>query len=120
MTQLWELTELIRSKNAGPWQLTFDIMFGHREHFEVFRTSPLVDPSYFAEKYHVPENEVRVFVYEPALAIKVTIPRPQSAGAPSDTDVFGGQFHSPLVVLEIPIGASGGQTMSDVGECGDV
>jgi len=27
MRELWEFTKLIRSKNAGPFELTFDIMF---------------------------------------------------------------------------------------------
>ena len=31
--KLWELAGLIRSKNAGPFQLTFDIMFDSEEKY---------------------------------------------------------------------------------------
>jgi hypothetical protein len=40
-------------------------------------------------------------VHEAALAIKISIPRPVFSGDPEDTDVFGGQFHSPLVRLPV-------------------
>ena len=31
MAELWQLTKSIRSKNAGPFELTFDIMFKDSE-----------------------------------------------------------------------------------------
>ena len=31
MAKLWEVTKLVRSKNAGPFMLTFDIMFDDPE-----------------------------------------------------------------------------------------
>ena len=34
MTKLGELASLIRSKNAGPFELTFDVMFDNLERFE--------------------------------------------------------------------------------------
>jgi len=46
-------------------------------------------------------ERVRFFAHEGALAFKISIPRPAFSGDPDDTDVFGGQFHSPLVQLEI-------------------
>ena len=33
MRELWEFTKLIRSKNAGPFELTFDIMFKDENSF---------------------------------------------------------------------------------------
>ena len=102
MSELWEIAKLIRSKNAGPWELTFDIMFDDHESYERSRGTELSDPAFYAKLYNVPESSVRVFDCPDALAIKATIPRPQSAGAPSDTDVFGGQFHSPLVRFMVP------------------
>ena len=29
--KLWQLTKLIRSKNSGPFELTFDVIFKDRE-----------------------------------------------------------------------------------------
>lgn len=101
MAELWELAKLIRSKNAGPFELTFDILFASRDSFERVRASGVLTPQRFAALYHVSEEEVRFFTHEGALAFKISIPRPAFSGDPNDTDVFGGQFHSPLVRLEV-------------------
>lgn len=101
MAQLWELAKLIRSKNAGPFELTFDILFDTRENFERVRRSGLLSPERFARDYRVPPERVKHFVHEAALAFKISIPRIAFSGDVDDTDVFGGQFHSPLVCLEI-------------------
>jgi hypothetical protein len=105
LPELWEIAKLIRSKNASPWELTFDIMFDDVAGYETCRQTQLASPAFYARLYNVPEDAVRVFECPTALAIKATIPRPQSAGAPSDTDVFGGQFHSPFVRFAVPDGA---------------
>ena len=104
MPELWEIAKLIRSKNASPWELTFDIMFDDMAGYEIGRQTELTSPGFYSRLYKVPEDTVRVFECPAALAIKATIPRPQSAGAPTDTDVFGGQFHSPLVRFAVPDG----------------
>jgi len=101
MPQLWELAKLIRSKNAGPFELTFDILFSTAEDFERVKASDVLTAQRFADLYRVPVERVRFFAHEGALAFKISIPRPAFSGDPDDTDVFGGQFHSPLVQLEI-------------------
>lgn len=101
MPALWELAKLIRSKNAGPFELTFDILFADQESFERVRASGVINGARFAELYHVPPEEVRFYTDERALGFKISIPRPAFSGDPGDTDVFGGQFHSPLVQLQI-------------------
>lgn len=102
MTELWQLAKLIRSKNAGPFKLTFDIIFADEAGFASVRGSEAVSPAAFAAAYGVPEQDVEVFEHERVMAIKVSIPRPFASGAVDDTDVFGGQFHSPLVRLQVP------------------
>ena len=59
-------------------------------------------PRLFAELYGVPEEQVTLVAYGPALAIKATIPRPVASGDLADTDVFGAQFYGPLVELDVP------------------
>ena len=46
-------------------------------------------------------GDVRVFYFEPALAVKISIPRLVSGGAPGDTDVAGGQQFVPLLSIEL-------------------
>ena len=101
MTELWQLTKLIRSKNAGPFELTFDIMFKDAEGFEKVQKSGRLSAELFSRLYRVPLEKIRFFVLEPLLTIKVTIPRPVFSGEIEDGDMYGGQFHGPLVRLPI-------------------
>ncbi|MCU1313843.1 MAG: hypothetical protein JWM54_1600 [Acidobacteriaceae bacterium] len=99
--ELWRLTKLIRSKNAGPFELTFDIMFKDRAAFDLVRRSAALAPGVVSKLYGVDLSEVRVFEIEEICAIKISIPRRIFSGDPSDMDVYGGQFHAPLVTLTI-------------------
>lgn len=103
MPRLWEVAALVRSKNAGPFMLTFDIIFADERVYRKVKALGVLNRRLFAELYKVPESEVLFFEYEPALAFKVSIPRPVFAGDIGDGDVFGGQQHGPLVDLELPL-----------------
>ena len=58
MTQLAELARLIRSKNAGPFELTFDIMFEDAATYERVKRSGAVSREAIATRYNLPANEV--------------------------------------------------------------
>ena len=104
MRELWQYTKLIRSKNAGPFELTFDIMFKDEDCFREVVASGKLSPELIAQLYNVDLKRVRYFVIESLLTIKISIPRPVSSGDVNDTDVYGGQFHSPLVRLQVDAG----------------
>ena len=117
MPELWQLAKLIRSKNAGPWELTFDIMFDSPETYERCRRTGLADAAFYARAYHLDVSQVKVYECPDALAIKATIPRPHSAGAPADTDIFGGQFHSPIVRFLVPEATGAASSATHKGDC---
>lgn len=102
MTRLWQVTKLIRSKNSGPFELTFDVIFKDRETYEKVRDAKLISAEWFARTYRLTPEVVSIIHYDAASAIKVTIPRPAISGDVDDTDVFGGQQYGPLVDLELP------------------
>ena len=101
MATLHELARLIRSKNAGPFELTIDVMFETRDAYERVRSSSVLSVENVAAIYSVDPVLVSRFEADVAMAIKVSIPRPVASGSVEDTDIFGGQFHSPLVNLEV-------------------
>jgi hypothetical protein len=101
MRELWQFTKLIRSKNAGPFELTFDIMFKDEACFRQVLASGSLSANLIAQLYKVDLKQVRYFVIEPLLTIKISIPRPVFSGDVNDTDVYGGQFHGPLVRLPV-------------------
>jgi len=100
--KLWQVTKLIRSKNSGPFELTFDVIFKDRETYEKVRDAKTINAQWFAKTYRLTPEVVSVINYDAASAIKVTIPRPVISGDINDADVFGGQQYGPLVNLEIP------------------
>lgn len=102
MTTLGELAKLIRSKNAGPFMLTFDVMFHDEEAYRRVLALKVLTKESFAKLYNVPEEDVSYFECDAAKAIKISIPRPYLQGDLDDGDLYGGQQHGPLVSLVVP------------------
>ena len=102
MTQIAELARLIRSKNAGPFELTFDIMFDDAATYERVKHSGAVSREAIASRYGLPVADVKFFYCDNAYAIKASIPRPYFQGDLLDSDGHGGQQYAPLMDIEIP------------------
>ena len=98
--RLVELATVVRSKNAGPYQLTLDVFFESKEAFCRARDSGRMDAQAVSTRYRA--EVVGVWFVEAALAWKATLVRPCPAGNPGDPDVFGAQQHLPLLEIEIP------------------
>ena len=100
--RLAELSSLIRSKNAGPFVLTFDIMFCDDESYQVVKRSGVLSPRKFAELFQCREADVKFFACDYARAFKFSIPRPLTQGELGDGDLHGGQQFVPLMDIEVP------------------
>jgi hypothetical protein len=99
--KLSQAASLVRSKNAGPFQLTFDILFEEVDTFLAAVEADVLTPAFFARTYHCPVSSVHVYICPNARAIKATIPRPKAQGTFGDADLHGGQQYAPLLDLEI-------------------
>ena len=102
MTALAKLARLIRSKNAGPFELTFDIMFEDAETYERVKRSGAVTRDTIAACYGLRPERVKFFYCDNALAVKASIPRPVFQGDLADSDGHGGQQYAPLMGIDIP------------------
>ncbi len=102
MTCLGDLAKLIRSKNAGPFILTFDIMFDDEASYRRVIGAGVITKESFARLYSVPVDDITLVHHDAALAIKISMPRPIFQCALADSDTYGGQQYGPLVGLEIP------------------
>ena len=103
MAQLKDIVLVLKSKNAGPFELTIDAVFADREIFDKVAATGVLNPALIATLYDVPEESVLFTPYAPGFAFKATLPRLVSAGDGGDTDVYGAQQHAPLLSVEIPI-----------------
>lgn len=100
--RLYDIAKVIRSKNAGPFMFTIDVMFDDRQDFGRVMASPSFNVKTIAALYGVAESSVRICPFERVLAIKVSMPRAgASSGAPGDRDVYGSQQHFPLADMDI-------------------
>ncbi|KAH8551562.1 hypothetical protein BGW37DRAFT_44703 [Umbelopsis sp. PMI_123] len=99
---LYTLAKVIRSKNAGPFELTFDIIFNDRESLEKARASDMLVPEILGPLYNVkPESVIVCMFYEPANAFKLTIPRWAPSGGFGEIDLHASQQHVPLMYVQI-------------------
>ncbi|GJD03441.1 caib baif family enzyme [Colletotrichum higginsianum] len=107
---LSDISRVLRSKNAGPYEITMDVMFESQAVFEAVEASGLLSPANVAEALCVgPEDIVWSGFFAPALAFKVTIPRFRagkmaSAGSFMENDIHGSQQHLGLSVMKLPPG----------------
>lgn len=102
--KLFDLAEVIRSKNSGPYEMTFDIIFKDFEMHQKVASANIITKEVFAKLYKIPVSQVmNVISFDPAKAIKITIVRPISSGSLGETDVYGAQQHTPLLNFEFEL-----------------
>lgn len=99
--RLYDLAKVIRSKNAGPFTLTIDLFFSVDDEFQKVMGSPAFCRQGIASLYNVAADDVYVHPFAEIMAIKITMPRFISSGAPGDRDVYGSQQHFPLANINI-------------------
>lgn len=99
--KLTELASVIRSKNAGPATLTFDIFFRDAAGFAQAIESPALAIEAIASLYGCAPAMVTRHALPAILALKISLPRKIVAGTPGDGDVYGAQQHGPLLQVEL-------------------
>lgn len=102
MADLLDYCALVRSKNAGPFTITFDFMCHDRETYDALVALDVITAQRFAVLFHTSPHHVLVVAHERALAIKVSLPRPTIQGSLRDADSYAGQQYAPLMSIEVP------------------
>ena len=100
---LREIADIVRSKNAGPYRITFDILCKEKANYEVIRNSGAITAETVAKAYGLQVSDVSSFFQiEMANAIKITIRRPRAQGSAGEGDMYGCQQHVPLMNMLVP------------------
>ena len=99
--KLYDEAFVCRSKNAGPFQVTIDLMFSTPESYRKVMESPNFTVEKIGKLYQTDPKRIAIKPFERILTIKVVLPRLQGSGSRLDTDVYGSQQHFPLGNLEI-------------------
>jgi hypothetical protein len=99
---LGELADHVRSKNAGPFWITLDVFFKNASDYQFATSSAALSKQAVARLYQVDPGTVKYFEIPAILALKVSFPRPVTAGSFEDRDLHAGQQHVPLAGLRLP------------------
>ena len=99
MKKLIDYTKILRSKNAGPLFVTFDLIFNTKEDMEYVEQR--LEKSDVSKVYGVEEEKIDIISYEVVNSIKITFPRKNISGSLADNDIYGCQQHMPLANIEI-------------------
>ena len=105
MPRISEIATVCKSKNAGPFELTIDVVFGSRDLYDRVAATGILGPALIARLYGISENQVLFTPYPAGNAFKATIPRRIPSGDVGDTDIYGAQQHAPLLDVDIPLPA---------------
>lgn len=104
MTTLNDLAKIIRSKNSGPFELTFDVIFNDEETYRKVKESGFLTPELICSLYKIQPDQLVTFVwFDVANAFKATIIRPRDSGSYGERDTYGAQQSAPLTLLKVPV-----------------
>ena len=99
MKRLIEYAKILRSKNAGPLFITFDLIFDNSK--DMSYVLEHLKKADIARAYGVSESKIDIIAYGVVNSIKITFPRKTVSGGLSDVDVYGCQQHKPLADIMI-------------------
>ena len=99
---LRELAKVVRSKNAGPFEITFDVIFDNLAIYEQVKTSGALTVEKLCRLYSVEPDQVVTFMFfDPAKAFKMTLKRSWAQGSVGERDTFGAQQHAPSLDIKV-------------------
>lgn len=100
---LYTIAKVVRSKNAGPFEITMDVIFKNKETFEHVKECNALNEDKLSDVYQVQKNDIKALMfYSPCNAFKLTFARKHTSGSYMDNDIHGSQKHVPLMFIQIP------------------
>jgi len=102
MSTLGKLATLVRSKNAGPFWITYDILFDEVETYQKVVESGIITKDMMSRTLGYDKDKIILVTLDAAKAIKISIPRWFPQGDLGERDMYSGQQYAPLLAIEIP------------------
>ena len=99
MKKLIDYTKILRSKNAGPLFITFDLIFDNKETMDYVEARRKKED--IARAYDTDIEKIDIISYGVVNSIKITFPRKNISGSSADSDIYGCQQHMPLANIEL-------------------
>ena len=100
---LEDLCNVLRTKNAGPFRVSIDLMFKDAGDYRNIVDKKLLTKEIVAQAYGIPLDDITNFeTFDNVSAIKTTIKRKIASGSPGDGDCYGMNQEGPLLQLSFP------------------
>lgn len=101
MPTLREVCRHVRSKNAGPFWVTFDLFFKDREAFAKYATHSAIGPATFERLFGTDPAQVKRIPVESLNMVKISCVRPTPSGSREERDLHSGQMFVSLLDIEL-------------------
>lgn len=101
MPKLNDVCRNVRSKVAGPFWVTIDLMFDSQENYDRYCQSPALSADSIGGIYGVDPATVQHYPVPSLKVLKISYPRKDSAGGVEERDMHSGQQYTYLLDLEL-------------------
>ncbi|NQY89690.1 MAG: DUF4387 domain-containing protein [Colwellia sp.] len=99
---LMDLTSIVRSKNASPFEITFDILFKSKIIYDEIKKNNAINPIILADLFGVGKEKILDVIYfDAANAVKFNMPRTVPHASFGEIDMHSAQQHVPLQKLTL-------------------
>ena len=99
MSEVGQIADKVRSKNAGPFWVTLEVFCGDAERFARIRDG--LSTESVAAAFDVPSQVIKRFDMAELNVIKLSLPRPNVQGTVPDRDMHGAGWAVILAGLNI-------------------
>jgi len=101
MVKVRHVCHHVRSKNAGPYWVTFDFFFDGPENYRKYSSSPALSPELFARLYGTDPSLVKTVHVEDLSIIKISYPRASPQGGMEERDMHSGQQYVRILDVDL-------------------
>lgn len=91
----------VRSKNAGPFWVTFDLFFDGQENYEKYAEHPALGPELFQRLFGADPAQVKSFKVDSLKMVKISYGRVEPQGGVVERDMHCGQQFVRLLDVEL-------------------
>lgn len=101
MPKVKDVCRHVRSKNAGPFWVTFDLFFDGEDNFARFASSPSLAPALFNHLFGADPGTVKACPVPSLNMVKISYGRSSPQGGEVERDMHSGQQFVRLLDIEL-------------------
>ena len=103
MATVKQVCRHVRSKNAGPFWVTFDLFFDGAENYRRYSGSPVLGPQLIQRLYGADPRLVRKYSVPKLNMVKISYARTNVQGGEVERDMHCGQQYVRLLDIELDV-----------------